>query len=362
MHDIMVNLITLIPICSIMLMLIFNPVINKSKKKYYLLALKTVLIESILQIITILNNYNTASAKVISMLVNAFGFALAPAVLFFLICSVTHNTRYQKYEKFLLAPILINAFFSFLSINYHFFFNINSESVYSRGRFFGTQILLNLMYLIIFLVCDLHKNRRYLNGEKIWVVVCTVISVFGIMIQSINADYVIIWGTISVAMIIYHINFLNNLLKHDELTNLLTRRMYKMSLTKINKRKSAVIINIDVNSFKTINDSYGHSFGDTVLKECARNIQYYFVDYGFAYRTGGDEFAVICNDINQKQIEYTFKCIEDSLIPISQKIGIKKLLAYGYNMYTPQNDNDIYQSEKLADELMYKNKTQFKLE
>lgn len=362
MHASMVNLITLIPICAIMFMLIFNPVINKSKKKYYLLALKTVCIESVLEIITILSINNTPSAKVISKVANAFGFALAPAVLYFLICSVAHNTRYQRYEKLLLVPILINAFFSFLSINFHFFFSISSENVYSRGRFFGTQIILNVIYLIIFLVSDLYKNRRYLKGEKVWVVACAVISILGIIIQSINADYVIIWGTISVSMIIYYINFLNNLLKHDELTNLLTRRMYKMSLSKINKRRSAVIINIDINSFKTINDSFGHSFGDAVLKECARSIQYYFVDYGFAYRTGGDEFAVICNDINQKQIGYIFKCIEDSLIPISEKIGIKKLLAYGYNIYTPQDDEDIYQSEKLADELMYKNKTKFKLE
>ncbi len=362
MPAIMVNLITLIPICVIMLMLIFNPVIDKSKKKYFILALKTVLIESILEIISILNTNNTSSAKVISQVVNAVGFALAPAVLFFVICSVTHNTRYQKYEKFLLVPILINAFFSSLSINYDIYFNISSENVYSRGRFFGIQIILNLIYLIIFLVSDLYKNRRYLKEEKFWVVACVVLSLMGIIIQSIKADYVIIWGAISVSMMIYYINFLNNLLKHDELTNLLTRRMYKMSLTKINNRRSAVIINIDVNSFKTINDSFGHSFGDTVLKECARNIQHYFVEYGFAYRTGGDEFAVICNDINHKQIEYVFKRIEDSLIPISKKIGIKKLLAYGYNIYTPQDYDDIYQSERLADELMYKNKIELKME
>ena len=360
MQAIIVNLVTLVPLCAVILMLTFNPVIDKIKKKYFLHAFILIAVESCLETITILNVDKTKSAAIVSEIVNAFGFSLAPFVLFFMICSITHKTRYQKYEKLLLIPLLINAAFVVMSIKYDIIFKVTADNVYYRGKFFALQIVFSFIYLAIFMIGDLCKNRRYLKEEKLFIVASCVLCLLGIFIQSFNKDCIIIWGTISVCMIMYYINFQNNLLKHDELTDLLTRRMYKINLMKINNRKSAVIINIDINSFKTINDTFGHSFGDDVLKECAINIQRNFVEYGFAYRTGGDEFAVICNDISPKQIEYAFKRIEDALKPITEKVGMKKLLAYGYNVYTPEKYEDIFQSEILADEFMYSNKTKIK--
>ena len=50
---------------------------------------------------------------------------------------------------------------------------------------------------------------------------------------------------------------------------------------------------LDVDHFKTINDTLGHAVGDAVLKEVALTLKNMFYDYGIAGRVGGDEFAVM---------------------------------------------------------------------
>ena len=50
---------------------------------------------------------------------------------------------------------------------------------------------------------------------------------------------------------------------------------------------------LDVDHFKTINDTLGHVAGDSVLKEVALTLKNMFSDYGIAGRMGGDEFAVM---------------------------------------------------------------------
>ena len=55
---------------------------------------------------------------------------------------------------------------------------------------------------------------------------------------------------------------------------------------------------LDVNGLKDINDQYGHEYGDTVLAECARRMRAVFDGADF-YRIGGDEFVIICLDMER---------------------------------------------------------------
>lgn len=50
---------------------------------------------------------------------------------------------------------------------------------------------------------------------------------------------------------------------------------------------------LDVDNFKTINDTLGHTAGDNVLREIALCLKSMFYDYGIVGRMGGDEFAVM---------------------------------------------------------------------
>ncbi|WP_129775568.1 putative bifunctional diguanylate cyclase/phosphodiesterase [Peristeroidobacter soli] len=96
---------------------------------------------------------------------------------------------------------------------------------------------------------------------------------------------------------------LQELAEVDPLTGLPNRRhlfqLLNASLERASRTSSRVgVLFLDVDNFKNINDSIGHSFGDRVLRGIAQRLQAAAQPLGFAARLGGDEFTVICEDVN----------------------------------------------------------------
>jgi diguanylate cyclase (GGDEF)-like protein/putative nucleotidyltransferase with HDIG domain len=82
---------------------------------------------------------------------------------------------------------------------------------------------------------------------------------------------------------------LERLASTDELTGLANRRGWMASVkAAIRDRKTGSVLLCDLDDFKAVNDTYGHSAGDLVLTEVARILD----RHGDAGRLGGDEFAV----------------------------------------------------------------------
>jgi diguanylate cyclase (GGDEF)-like protein len=96
---------------------------------------------------------------------------------------------------------------------------------------------------------------------------------------------------------------LQELAEVDPLTGLPNRRhlfqLLNASLERASQTSRRVgVLFLDVDNFKNINDSIGHSFGDRVLRGIAQRLQSAAQPLGFAARLGGDEFTVICEDVN----------------------------------------------------------------
>ncbi|WP_333776345.1 GGDEF domain-containing protein [Streptomyces sp. IBSBF 3136] len=62
------------------------------------------------------------------------------------------------------------------------------------------------------------------------------------------------------------------------------------------KHKGALVLLVDLDDFKAINDTYGHAAGDAVLIATARRLSDWCGRHGIAARLGGDEFAAIVTD------------------------------------------------------------------
>jgi diguanylate cyclase (GGDEF)-like protein len=95
---------------------------------------------------------------------------------------------------------------------------------------------------------------------------------------------------------------IEHLAHHDALTGLANRVLFNDTLesslgaASMNDSKVAVIC-LDLDRFKTVNDTLGHQIGDILLKEVALRIQNCVRDTDIACRLGGDEFAVIAHDV-----------------------------------------------------------------
>ncbi len=85
---------------------------------------------------------------------------------------------------------------------------------------------------------------------------------------------------------------------HDELTGLANRRNLQSTLKTFMGQKrdhAAALLIIDLDHFKTINDSLGHKVGDKLLGDVAQRLREITPDNDAVYRIGGDEFAVFIN-------------------------------------------------------------------
>jgi len=146
----------------------------------------------------------------------------------------------------------------------------------------------------------------------------------------------------------------------DFLTELPNRRMFRHYLEKeINKSSQSgnkmALLFIDLDNFKEINDTFGHHWGDTVIKEAARRLTDSVSESDIVARLGGDEFTLIiggldeCSDVAPitdnilNKLGKTFE-IENEIAYITASIGIT---------FYPDNATSIDELLKNADQAMY---------
>ena len=104
---------------------------------------------------------------------------------------------------------------------------------------------------------------------------------------------------------------------HDALTGLHNRRAYEeelqLELDRMRRNGGSVVIfYIDLDQFKLINDTCGHSAGDALLQHLARVMEARF-SFGFMARLGGDEFGMILRDVEIAEAERRAQHIIDDI-------------------------------------------------
>jgi len=131
---------------------------------------------------------------------------------------------------------------------------------------------------------------------------------------------------------------LKTLAMTDELTSVFNRRAFmdslKKELSKSSRAESQLsLLAIDLDHFKNINDSYGHSAGDAVLKHFTRLVEETIRAGDVLGRLGGEEFAVILPNTNidiafvmaerlRSTIESTSAVYKEHFIKFTISIGI----------------------------------------
>lgn len=109
--------------------------------------------------------------------------------------------------------------------------------------------------------------------------------------------------------------------EHDALTELLNRGAYERILNIYETGDSPfALILIDVDTFKSVNDTYGHAMGDEILKKVAMLLKRTFRSIDFVCRIGGDEFAIIMVEMTS-DLKYT---IEDKITVINEILSQEK--------------------------------------
>ena len=149
----------------------------------------------------------------------------------------------------------------------------------------------------------------------------------------------------------------------DFLTGLLTRREFDKELDKFNSEyehsnKDFTILFLDIDHFKSINDTYGHDAGDSVLKIFAKILQNKVRAGDIVARYGGEEFVILIPNHNKKRITDITDNIQKTMKMnkfIYESVKIKVTFSAGVTI------RSLYKSSsemvKEADKLLYKAKS-----
>lgn len=152
---------------------------------------------------------------------------------------------------------------------------------------------------------------------------------------------------------------------HDPLTNLPNRILFKESVNNAIARAQRssyklVVMFIDLDHFKKVNDELGHNVGDELLKKICRRLQSVGRKVDLFARLGGDEFGVVFEDVNNnfdshmmapkilKAFEKPIEALDHSIL-ISGSVGVVEYPEYG---------RDADSLIKAADIAMYQAKNQ----
>ncbi len=105
--------------------------------------------------------------------------------------------------------------------------------------------------------------------------------------------------------------------ERDELTGTMNRRGYHLVTKQLSEKSCPMaLLVMDIDRFKSINDTYGHITGDRMLKKVAGLLIETFRSSDYTARIGGDEFVVIMTEITPRNRE----TIQDKILKINEEL------------------------------------------
>ncbi|MCR5337823.1 MAG: GGDEF domain-containing protein [Lachnospiraceae bacterium] len=142
-------------------------------------------------------------------------------------------------------------------------------------------------------------------------------------------------------------DMLTGLLNRNEMNNLIE----KLSESDGSARNSVGIVFADLNGLKRVNDEFGHSSGDALLRDAARALIEVYPSECI-YRAGGDEFIVILPGVTEDEVKDGI----DALRKASEKY---ERLSFSVGGYVEDDPKEVKRALKIADQRMYEDKREY---
>lgn len=328
--------------------------LNMQRKQPFLIAIILTIVMILSESGTIHTNNGSLNLRVTNIFCNVLGFSLAPLIPIAII--LIFDRMILKSRKYLLIPTLINIVAAVFSPIFKFIFYVDAHNQYSRGDYFFVFIIVHTINLLILVIITIEvgkKNNYPIIGKMLFLSVFTII---GTSIQIVYPFVYSTWHCVTVALLMYYLLMSEFDSSFDTLTSLFNRAAFDKAIKHIGEAKSFSLIILDINDFKMINDTYGHDYGDVVIKEVAAIIRKSFNKNYTCYRFGGDEFSIISNETEQEKIEYHLRLMTDNLSKMREEGTLLPTVSYGYSIFRGGEKLDFNKILKEADGQMYQYK------
>lgn len=229
----------------------------------------------------------------------------------------------RKWAILFAIPIIPAILVLFLNPLTGWVFVFDAAKVYARGPFFLCASGVSFFHLAAaFVIASLAVKRTSEPENRPYkmLMLFILVTLFGSLLQLCIYGLVTIWVSVTLSLLMCYVYLQNSNLAMDPLTHLNNRRRYDEYTTKLqtetDPNAEICLMILDIDYFKSINDTYGHAEGDQALIRAAAMLKKAIAgEHGFLGRIGGDEFAIILPNTNEdltEEIRLRINCITEN--------------------------------------------------
>ena len=336
-------------------MLIFvnaNPVFHRRIIRMFSIA--TILVLCLVVVDSIEFWCSTLSfPTLLRVIASIVGYALRPANIYLVITLSCGDRVSRKFKRLLALPVILNALIVSTALYSGICFSYTEKNEFVRGPLGYSTFIVSAFYLVLLVILTKKFYQTEHTSELLIAIFIALTNTFSVILESFfHYDGLInITGAVSIAF--YYMYLTTQQFKRDPLTHALNRRYFYLDADHLMENKYlTAVISIDLNNLKVLNDQIGHAAGDTALCTIVSCIQKILPKGCHLYRTGGDEFMILCSHFSKEKVPALIAQIREDLskTPYCCAIGFA----------TPSADLDFEQICSLADAAMYANKKKLK--
>lgn len=317
-----------------------------------------------IEIITVLINGSSHINIYINKLFSTLFFLISPIPLYmwdkYLYIQIEKIKKINILKvKYFKIPLFINTVLLIINLKFNIIFSIDKNNFFQNEKFSIIPFLIGTFYYISIYIFLVKHKHTIPNDIYIFISIMYIFPFTASVLELFIPELLLTWGSITTVLIFSYILLQQELFETDPLTGAFNRNFFNSFVSKTNKFTMNLsklgAINIDLDEFKSINDTYGHKVGDDVLKNFVLLLNKAFKKKSKIIRMGGDEFIIIIENTSNEEIisHIRFLNIITEVYNSVNKYPIK--FSYSYCIYS--NDfNDIYDFFDHIDNKMYQNK------
>lgn len=286
----------------------------------------------------------------LSYITDTVGYIFRALLLFTVSLVISKRSRFVI--RLASIPLLLNALVVLLNVFFPgLVFSYSPDNEFIRGALGWVPFAIPAFYMLLMLLWSIDKYRR--RGSKDFLIVMAMLAaVSGALYLEVCRDYEFMTvGSSAVCCVFYYLYLHIQIYSHDALTEAFDRRSFFLDAEKL-KRSGFLIISLDVNNLKDINDRSGHAAGDRALCTIVDTMRRFLLKKSTIYRVGGDEFEVICQRSTVNEAESMMRAFETALSKTPYGA------AYGIAVYSP--GMTVEEVCEVADKDMYMRKFNMK--
>jgi len=217
--------------------------------------------------------------------------SLTPVVPFLCTKILSQTDRFSNKNQWFFYALILHAALEILSAFEGFIFYVDNRGVFHHGPFYWIYLVSYLGAAAYVLWIGYQSSYHYQNRNRILLVLMLAYLLLGTAANQIDKNIKSAWLTVAILAVLIYAFYNDMIQRIDEMTMLLNRTSYDNRLSQLHE---PVILQLfDVDFFKSVNDEYGHLYGDHCLQAIGRILLDTYGKSGRCYRIGGDEFCLI---------------------------------------------------------------------